>query len=268
MLQGGLFDYDGTIAMTLERQFHWLKYWAGLNGVKRLVHPEIGPLDKFQAFVKGYNDLINRVGVQGMYDAFNLPCNMNDFNHPVWIAYNQFKADNPARLYPGMKEAVEEVWRLGHLTKNASLNHRMRLAINTSNSWKSIYSELSAAGLVHCFDSFVTAEVLTEYTGTGNSGSINKPSKISVALSLNILDTDGGATFHVGDTLADLKASLDVKSTGKSYKGESLITIGAAWGYEGRESLERGVDTDGGTTHFRHIADSPGDLPKIISQYI
>jgi phosphoglycolate phosphatase-like HAD superfamily hydrolase len=233
-----------------------------------LVHPERGLLDEFKTFVKGYNNLINTKGVQGMYDALNLPCDMNDLSHPVWIAYNQYKSDHPAQLYPGIKEAIQEIWELGTLTNSQGRNHRVRLAINTTNSWSSIYKELLAAGILHCFDSYITAEVLNRYNGPDAPGTINKPSKISVALCLNILDTDGGATFHVGDTLADLQASIDVMASSKSYKGESLITIGAAWGYEGRESLERGVKTDGGTVHFRHIADTPDELPRIIEDYL
>ncbi len=269
MLQGGLFDYDGTLADSKQRQFYWMHHWAKIND-KEIKDPATGkPLNDLNYFFKIYNELINKKGIQGVYDAFELPCDMNDLNHRVWKEYEHFKVNSPVPLlYPGIKEAVLEIFEMGNLQANPDTFRRLRLGINTTNSWPSIYHELKKANILHCFDAKVTAEDLNRFLGEGKPGAINKPSKISVALSLDALGTEGHATFHIGDTLADLKASIDVRQGTKPYLGENLITIGAAWGYEGRAALKKGCKTESGTVHFRHIANHPSELPGIIRQYI
>jgi len=93
-----------------------------------------------------------------------------------------------------------------------------------------------------------------------------KPSKISLALALGLTDSDGANVIHVGDTLNDLAASHKVIRLNPSHP-ETLITVGAAWGYEGREELERGVEIPGrGRVHFNHIADSPRELVGIVKK--
>jgi phosphoglycolate phosphatase-like HAD superfamily hydrolase len=261
MLTGGLIDWDGTIAMTPERQYNWFKYWANTNNVPF-------KFNNVKEFLKEYNPLINNVGAQGTYDAFGLPCNMSDFNHPVWPAYKHFKTLNPVEMYPGIKESLEEVWSMGRLNSNTERNQTLRLAINSTNDWKSIQPDMVRFGIINYFDSYCTAETLKQYDGSGNHGAIHKPSKISVALMLNILGTDGDTTFHLGDALSDLKASVDVRKYG-GLKKENLITIGAAWGFEGREALEKGITLESGiTAHFNWIVDHPSELPKIIKQYL
>jgi len=268
MLQGGLFDYDGTLADTKQRQFYWMHHWAKYNN-KDIRDPATGDLlDNPERFFRVYNEIINKKGIQAVYDTWGLPCDMNDMNHLVWKMYEDFKLKNPVKLYNGIKEAITEIFEMGHLRADAEAFRRLRLGINTTNSWPSIQNELKHAGIIYCFDAKVTAEDLNNYLGEGKPGAINKPSKVSVALSLDALGTKGHATFHVGDTLADLKASIDVRQGTKPYLGENLITIGAAWGYEGRTALEKGWKTESGTTHFRHIADSPSELPGIIEQYV
>jgi phosphoglycolate phosphatase-like HAD superfamily hydrolase len=262
MLNGGLIDWDGTIAMTPERQFKWFKYWSEENG-KGLA------FDTLKDFLDMYNPITNgRSGVQGVYDYLGLPCDMNDFNHPVWPAYKRFKSMNPVEMYPGIKDAIEKVYSMGRLNSDYSRNQALRLAINTTSDWKSIQPDMVRFGIINYFDSFCTAETLKQYDGSGNHGAINKPSKISVALMLNILGSDGETTFHLGDTLADLKASIDVRRHGGLRK-ENLITIGAAWGFEGRDALMKGVTLeDGLTAHFNYIIDHPDELPRVIEKYI
>jgi phosphoglycolate phosphatase-like HAD superfamily hydrolase len=261
MFTGGLIDWDGTIAMTPERQYNWFKYWAKEN------NKEI-KFNNLRTFLEEYNSLINTVGVQGTYDAFELPCDMGDFNHPVWPAYKHFKSINPVEIYPEMKSALRKVWTMGRLNKNSEMNQTMRLALNTTSDWKSIYPDMVRFGILNYFDSFCTAETLKEYDGSGNHGAMNKPSKVSVALMLNILGSEGSSTFNIGDTLADLKASIDVRRHG-TIKKENLITIGAAWGFEGRKSLEKGVTLENGVTaHFDYIINRPSELPKVLKQYL
>lgn len=262
MLQGLTFDYDGTIGQTSERQLKWLEYWAGINGKK--IH-----FDNIGAFLEFYNKHCARKGgVQNVYDELDLPCDMNDKKHPVWPAYTQFKNDNPATLYPGIREAILTVWEMGHLSADYMRNRRLRLAINTTNTWKSIAEELRREGLIQCFDSFVTEEVLREYHGAGNPGSITKPSKVSLALTLGLIDSIGEHTMHIGDTIGDLIASHKVMRLNPQ-RPETLITVGAAWGYEGREKLEQGYQLhDGGTIHFNYIINKPEELPGIVAKLI
>lgn len=258
-LEGGLFDYDGVIANSAENQFHWFQFWAHRNGKKL-------PFTQLKEFMAFYNERCSS-GVQAVYDSLGLPCNMSDTSHPVWSAYLAFKKDHPVELHSGIREAIAEIWHLGSLSSNAARNKRLRLAINTTQSWKSIYPRLEHYGLLPFFDSFVTKEVMDRFHGAGGSKDLEKPSKISVAYALGLIGSDGERTFHVGDTLNDLRASMDVHMP-PQIRAHNLIIIGAAWGYEGREALEEGIKMGRKTFHFDHIAGSPRELPGIIRNYM
>ncbi|MBN1275182.1 HAD hydrolase-like protein [Candidatus Woesearchaeota archaeon] len=293
MLDAIIFDYDGTIGDTSMRQYEWFLYWnKHSNGDAPLAYfsrfaavgekeeltkerrvaledspgERVVPVD-FQGFLQVYNHLYNVGGGQFLYDAFGLPCDMSDHAHPVWKHYERFKEAYVAPAFDGMPQAVKRVWELGHLQEDASFNQRVRLAINTTNSWKSIYRDLSHHGLLCCFDSFVTAETLKRYDANGNSQAIMKPSKIAVALSLSVLGAAGEATMFVGDTLSDLQACTDVARTG-SYRKERLVPVGVAWGFDGRDVLMEGVKTDSGQAYFRHIVETPEELVGLVESYV
>lgn len=195
-----------------------------------------------------------------------MPCILEDRTHPVWPAYEDFKTKHPIKFYPGMKDALTEIHRLGSLSPDPLMNKRLRLGINTTNTWRTIHDELESHGVLEYFDSFVTRETLEAYDGNG-SPALTKPSKISIALSLDVLDCDGESVIHVGDTLSDLKASIDVRRA-KTCRFEKLITVGVGWGYDGRNSLEKGVITSSGTIHFDHIVDRPDQLVELVSGYV
>ncbi len=262
MLQALVTDHDGTLAQTGERQFEWFKFWAKMNH-KKLDFKDV------REFFPFYNEQCNLAGgVQNVYDFLNLPCDMNDREHPVWPAYEQFKKITPAPLYEGIKESIEEIWKLGHLSSDYKRNKRLRLGINTTNTWKSVYSDLSKGGIIHCFDSFITEEVLRSYHGAENPNSIKKPSKISLALALGLIDSEGQYTIHVGDTLNDLAASQKVMRLNPSHP-ETLITVGVGWGYEGKEKLEEGLEIPGeGNIYFNHIIEKPSELVNIVKKYL
>lgn len=262
MLQAIVFDHDGTLAQTMERQYEWFKFYSK-------IHENKWDFKNVKSFIPFYNDECNlEGGVQNVYDSLNLPCDMNDREHPVWDAYEHFKKITPAPLYGGIKETVEEIWKLGHLSKDYKRNKRLRLGINTTNTWKSVYSDLNKSGLIHCFDSFITEEVLRDYHGAGAPNSIKKPSKISLALALGLIDSEGEYTIHVGDTLNDLSASQKVVRLNPLHP-ETLITVGVGWGYEGKENLEKGIEIPGeGKAYFNHIIEKPSELVNIVKKYL
>ncbi|MDP2947901.1 MAG: HAD hydrolase-like protein [Nanoarchaeota archaeon] len=261
MLNGITFDYDGTIGQTFERQFNWFKHWAKTNEKK---FPFNKNVRKFRDFYNKHCTLES--GVQNVYDALSLPCNMNDRGHPVWSAYEKFKAENPVSFYPGIKDAIIKIWEMGHLSLSPDKNQRLRISINTTNTWGSIYHDLKRGNILHCFDCFVTDEVLRAYHGAGNPTAIHKPSRISLALTLGLINSSGDSVLHVGDSLSDLAASQKVFTLNPN-RPETLITVGVAWGYEGREKLERGVKINDGTTaHFNYIIDKPKELVGIVER--
>ena len=260
MLNGITFDYDGTIGQTFERQFNWFRHWAKVNDKKFLFKKT--ELREFRSF---YNENCTlEKGVQNVYDALSLPCDMNDYEHPVWRAYEKFKADNPVSFYPGIKDAIVKIWEMGHLSQNPERNRRLRLSINTTNTWQSIYQDLARGGILGCFDCYVTDEVLRAYHGAGQATALYKPSRVSLALTLGLIDSSGDSVMHVGDSLSDLAASQKVFTLNPS-RPETLTTVGVAWGYEGREKLEKGVKiADGTTAHFNYIIDKPEELVGIV----
>ncbi len=260
MLQGVALDFDGTIGRTMERQHSWFQYWAEQNNSSFDM--------SFEDFVPWYNELLTQPGgVQNVYDESGLPCDMNDRGHPVWPAYETFKTENPASFYPGMRKAIVDIAEAGRLTADPKRNRRLRMAINTSNTWRSIYPELAQEDVVGYFDSFVTHEVLEQYHGAEQPATLHKPSKVSLALILGLIDSEGAHTMHVGDTLNDLAASQKVVWLNPAHP-ETLITVGCAWGYEGRESLEKGLKGEAGTAHFNHIIDKPEELFPVVQQYL
>lgn len=261
MLRGVTFDYDGTIGQTLERQFAWLRHWAAQHD-KTL---EFADIREFAPF---YNKHCGKGGVQNVYDALGLPCDMADRTHPVWAAYNAFKAEHQVSLYPGVEQAVRDIWKLGHLTSDPQRNRRLRLAINTTNTWGSIHQELRSARILHCFDCFVTDETLRQYYGSAANGTISKPSTISLALTLGLIDSPGEAVLHIGDTRNDLVASQKIMRLNPQ-QPETLLTVGCTWGYEGRKELEKGVEVPGeGTVHFNRLVDEPSQLVGIVRDFL
>jgi len=258
MLQAVLFDYDGVIGKTFERQHNWFKYWAKENNKPF----DFETVSDFQEF---YNKEINKQGgVQNVYDSLGLPCDMKDPEHDVWPAYKRFKKQNPSPLYSGMPETIKNIHEMGNLSENPERNTRLRMGINTTNSWESIYKELKSNNLAQYFDCFITEEVLRKYHGAGDGDSLKKPAKVSLALALGLLGSKGQYTIHIGDTLNDLSSSQKVVRLNPQ-NPETLITVGASWGYEGRDKLEKGLKTaDKETIHFDYIIDKPKELENIV----
>lgn len=261
MLQAITFDYDGTIAPTSQRQEKWFKFYAERNN-------KPWPFATFGAFMTFYNyHLSQKGGAQNVYDTLGLPCDMKDKKHPVWPAYESFNQNNPQALYPEMKETLETIFNLGVLTKDTDRNRRLRLGINTTNTWASIYKDLNQAGVLHYFDCYITDEVLRKYQGLGVSEQLHKPSSISLALMLGLLDSEGAYTLHVGDTRNDLRASQKVIRLNPQ-RPENILTVGACYGYEGRTTLENGVETPEGTAHFNYLIDEPKQLVTIVKELL
>ncbi len=262
MLQAVIFDFDGTIAPTSYRQEKWFKFYSD-------IHRKEWPFKDFEEFMVFYNhQCCLNGGVQNVYDKLELPCNMKDRNHPVWPAYLEFNKNNPTGLYEGMKDTIEQIWELGQLTKDPKRNRRLRLGINTTNSWGSICKDLKEQDVLKYFDSFVTEETLRQYQGAGDSEPLKKPAKVSLALILGLMGSEGSHVLHVGDTHNDLLASQKVIKL-NPLKPETLITVGACYGYEGREKLEKGSEThEGEHVYFDYLIDTPSELVDLVKKYL
>lgn len=262
MLEAVIFDVDGTLLPTDKRQEDWFRFYSEK-------HNKEWNFKNSREFREFYNFHLGESGsVQGVYDALDLPCDMNDRAHPVWEAYEEFKENYQAvPLYEGMKETLETIRACGNLDQNSDMVRRVQLAINTTNTWKGIYSDLKAADVLHLFDAKITRETLDMYQGNGNSDDFQKPSPVSLALALGIINTPGANTIHVGDSRNDLIASQKVIRLNPLHP-ETLITVSACYGYEGRELLERGVETESGIVTFDHLIDKPEELIPIVEKYI
>src|SRR3989338_6720071 len=259
MLEAVIFDVDGTVVDTFARQESWFKTWAAQNAVA-------WPFSSSAEFRAFYNNHINRTGgVQNVYDELHLSCNLKDKTYPVWPAYEAFNQQTPSFLYSGMKETITQIWEMGQLNQQTTRNRRLGLGINTTNSWRSIYGDLERAGVLPYFDCFVTEEILREYQGAGNGDALKKPSKVSLALALGLMDCNGAQTLHIGDTLNDLRASQKIIRL-RPQKPETVITVGACYGYEGWEVLERGVETASGRCTFDYLIDQPQELIAIVQK--
>lgn len=269
MLQAVIFDYDGTLAPTQERQFDWFQYWFAHPRNSDRIGSDKFPHKDLASFMEMYNVEEGKDGgVQNVYDNLNLRCDMNDREHFVWAEYINYLEEHPNELYPGMKEAVIEIWEAGSLNLDSGRNKGLRLGINTSNVWKPVFKDLKNAGILNYFDSYVSEEILKQYHGNGHSSGIKKPSKISLALALGLIDSPGDRVLHVGDTLNDLAASQKVMRLNPEHP-ETLITVGVDWGYSGRSALEKGVNVEGqGTVYFDHIINKPKELVEITKKYL
>ena len=261
MLQAVIFDFDGVLCPTSIRQEKWFKFYAERNDKE-------WPFSSFDEFLTSYNRACALPGgVQNVYDELGLPCDMKDKSHPVWPAYIEFNQKNPSELYEGVKETIEEIWSLGQLGKDPLRNRRLRLAINTSNSWKSIYNDLLKGGILPYFDAHITEETLRAYHGI-DGDCMKKPASVSLTFLLGLIGSEGEYTLHVGDTRNDLHASQKIIRLNPQ-KPESVITVGACYGYEGRVTLEQGVQLPSGeTVHFNHLIDTPKELVEIVKNLL
>jgi phosphoglycolate phosphatase-like HAD superfamily hydrolase len=215
----------------------------------------------YAQFIEVYNRTCN-LGIKSTYTVFGLPYD-EDRNHPVWDAYDKFKKENPIIIKPSIKRMIRDVYSLTSLDANNHQNRRARLGINSSNTWTSIHSELRKSNLLQYFDHYVTIETLREFDG---SNTAEKPSKVSVALSLDVANSEGRNVIFVGDTLNDLKACINVRRGNRFHVPQSLITIGVTWGYQSRKILENGVQENGSIHHFNHIVDTPEEITRIVKE--
>ncbi len=260
MLQAIIFDFDGVLSPTSLRQEKWFRYYAEINN-------QPWPFASFTEFLSFYNEqCAHPGGVQNVYDHLKLPCDMKDRNHLVWPAYEQFNQQNPAGLYEGVADTVREIWSLGSLKKNPLQNRRLRLGINTSNSWATVQRELSRSGILPFFDAQVSEEVLRAYHGL-ESHCLKKPASISLALAVSLLGSEEKYTLHVGDTRDDLRASQNVVRLNPQ-ESQTLLTVGACYGYEGRILLEQGVEiSPNRRVYFNHLIEQPRELVEIVKEY-
>jgi len=255
LLESFLFDYDGTLGKTLERQFLWFPKWAEMNKI---------PWKKisFKEFTQRYNAAIERGDFMEAYKEFGLPCDLEEKPCRVWIEYNNFKINNPAQLYEGVPELITKIHASFSIPKY--MNKRIRMGINTTNHWSSIEQELSMYGLLDFFDSKISAEDLGLYSDDGVGKPLNKPNKISLDLSLNTLGANGFRTLFMGDTINDLRAGKSIPRNGNAFDTESLIMIGFAGGYAGRKKLEEGFNTGKKTYHYDYIVDNHIETLKVL----
>ena len=257
-----ILDWDGVLADSFKNQFEWFHYWAKHPSNKGNKKVPCTDIEEFKIF---YNEqTFKEGGVQNVYDALGLDCDMSDKNHPVWNAYIDFKERNPVKIFPEMKKIVKEAYKLGRLSSNN--NVRLRLSINTSNHWKTMETPLKKSGIIDCFDSYVDSQVLNEVDGSNASKHIHKPSKISVAYSLGYLGSEGNNTLFFGDTLNDLQATRDVVVPYVRNK-QNLICVGVTWGFETEQRLKEGINTQFGTYHFNHIISEKIGVLNLIENY-
>jgi phosphoglycolate phosphatase-like HAD superfamily hydrolase len=268
ILEGIIFDNDGVLSNTAPRQYDWFKKWAEINDKKL-------PFTNFDEFITDYNDTLHHAadvycGVQEFYDKLELPCDMKNKDHRVWVEYNQFKAENPMGLVPDMKEVLAQIHQLGALSSEGlTVPNRLRIGVNSTNAWETIGKELEKAGVIQYFDTQIGIEMLREIHGAGDGNALKKPSKVSIAHMLYYLGTAGDNTMHVGDTRSDLAASKNVLLPGGSPTNrKNLIMVGASWGYEGRSILEEGTILENGQhVHFDYIIDKPKDLVWLVKKH-
>lgn len=244
-------DIDGFIFDTRKRSFECFKDYAKQEGVH-------WPYKTVEEWIVVFNEYLRKPnGVQAFYDAHNLDCDMNDQTHKVWAHYNNYMDTHVAEPYDGMIESLQKLWEFGHLNENPKNNIRIRLAINTTNSWKAIYSSLKAANAIPLFDCFITKEVLTDIMGPfGKASAVDKPAHISTSALVNALGTTPSNVIHGGDTLNDTAASKKVYIM-NPYRTENLSTICGLWGYEDEAILRAGMPTSKGPVKFDLYIEHP-----------
>ncbi|PIN70779.1 hypothetical protein COX84_01225 [Candidatus Micrarchaeota archaeon CG_4_10_14_0_2_um_filter_49_7] len=243
LLKGIIFDCDGTIIPTLERQESWFRFYSKRNN-------QPWRFNCFDDFKEFYNDRVSRPGnVQNVYDELSLPCDMSDKSHPVWPAYEQFNSENPLELYPGMRQALDDIM---------ALSSGLVLGLNTSNSMRSIKGSLVEGGIISYFKHIITSDTLREKSPDGDCEPLKKPNTFSIELMLGVLGTEPEETLHVGDTIADLRASHGV------HGNRSLLTVGACYGYEGSEILSKGY----GGLRFDELVDDASGLVAVVKKFL
>lgn len=277
MLDAIIFDHDGTMAPTMERQFAWFQSWWNHPVNAERTQGKAFPYNDLESFFNMYNAKMGHPEeVQNVYDHLGLDANVADDTHAVWAGYKDFASKNPSRLYDGMADVIEELFFMGGLGGKFSDNKRIRLGVNTSNSWALVSGDLRKNDVLKYFDSYVSKEVLDSFHIKGRGKEIAKPSPIPLAESLNMLNASGDLSLYVGDSLVDCSAGKKIRRFGLRSE-ENIRTIGVTWGYasvgggkeKAREILQQGVEIPGcGRAYFDHIVDSPQEIVNIAKHYI
>lgn len=252
---------DGTLVQTPQRQHDWFKHWEKeclqyFPKAKPNIPKELK--SDFSKFIAEYNTILEEKGVQALYDHFGLPCDMEDFGHPVWGEYKSFKENTPVKLYNSIPEVLSKI------KKETGLP----FMLNTTNVYDSSMEALFKNGNIHgLFDFVFDANKLKEHAEElgVSPKTIRKPSTYTVEECCKQMNVSSDSVMHIGDTRGDLESSLGVPN--RYGAPVDLLTVGVTWGFENRNDFQKGVYTDSGIRVFDEIIDTPSEILDLVRVY-
>jgi FMN phosphatase YigB (HAD superfamily) len=240
-----IFDYDGTIINSPDRQFKWLQFWAEENNV-------LFDFKSFEEFKPIYADLYLNKGIQGVYDELHLPCDMKNKSHPVHDAYEYFNLTFFAPFYEGIVDVFEHIQSAGG-----------KIAICTNTHSPIVEKGLSDHNIP--LDSFpiIDARTVVKEKTPMKTSYYTKPSTKLIEHTLIVLNSHPVKAMHICDTLVDVSASLEVPFGEENY---DLTNVGHLGGYEG-DILRNGVVKNNSRKYFDELYSSSSELINIIDSY-
>ncbi|MCA9478690.1 MAG: HAD family hydrolase [Nanoarchaeota archaeon] len=246
-LKAAIADYDGTTADTYDRQFQWFKLCADYSGIDFPYHSD----EEFRpVYAKAYKE----GGIQGSYDFFGLPCDMNDHSHPIHPIYDEFNLSRPAPFFEGMPELIEFLKEEG-----------VKIAFCTNNYTPLVRAGLKRYGLDDDSYVFVDGKSVKKYSSNGKQNYYKKPSKKLMQRALKELGTRPEETIHLCDTLVDLQSAVDIPYG--RYNREDLTNLGHLKGFEG-DILREGVMTPFGQKHFDGLYSHPDEVKDLVREFM
>lgn len=191
-----IFDFDGTLADTT----------ATILRTYRMAIKEMSIESRSDEECKATIGIPLREGFRQLYPDFS-EAGLDKCVATYRRIFNTNKADLVPKLYPGVKETLDELSRLG-----------MQMSVASSRSRDSLVEFCDDNGITHFFSLILGADDVPHA----------KPNPAPVLITLDRLGKDAAHTFVVGDMPVDIAMG----------SGAGCRTVGVTYGNSTRQSLE------------------------------
>lgn len=192
-----IFDFDGTLADTTEV----------ILTTYRMTIAEIGSQARTDAECQATIGLPLKEGFRQLYPDFS-DAELENCVGTYRRIFNENKHRLPPKLYPGVKDTLDELARPGIL-----------MSIASSRSRESLMEFCSSTGILEYFSLILCADDVAHA----------KPNPEPVLITLERLKTDAGRTIVVGDMPVDIEMG----------RGAGCRTVGVSYGNSSRHELEK-----------------------------